>query len=51
MTAMLGYADLMRAAPDDADLQRESANYIYHETQPVRGTQPPSAGPDGLRRR
>lgn len=32
MTAMLGYADLMRAAPDDADLQRESANYIYHET-------------------
>lgn len=33
MTAMLGYADLMRAAPDDADLQRESANYIYHETR------------------
>ena len=33
MTAMLGYADLMRAAPDDSDLQRESANYIYHETR------------------
>lgn len=33
MTSMLGYADLMRAKPDDVDLQRESANYIYHETQ------------------
>lgn len=33
MTAMLGYADLMRAAPDDVELQRESANYIYHETR------------------
>ena len=43
MTAMLGYADLMRAAPDDAlHLPRDP---------PVGGTQPPSAGPDGLRRR
>lgn len=33
MTAMLGYADLMRARPDDAETQREAAGYIYHETQ------------------
>lgn len=33
MTAMLGYADLMRANPEDLALQRESANYIYHETR------------------
>ena len=33
MTAMLGYADLMRANPEDFALQRESANYIYHETR------------------
>ena len=33
MTAMLGYADLMRARPDDTETQREAAGYIYHETQ------------------
>ena len=33
MTAMLGYADLMRAMPGDTELQQESAAYIYHETQ------------------
>lgn len=33
MTAMLGYADLMRARPGDTALQSESANYIYHETR------------------
>ena len=33
MTAMLGYADLMRARPDYAETQREAAGYIYHETQ------------------
>ena len=32
-TAMLGYADLMRAMPGDTELQQESAAYIYHETQ------------------
>lgn len=30
MTAMLGYADLMRAKPQDAALQKEAADYIYH---------------------
>lgn len=33
MTAMLGYADLMRAKPQDAALQKEAADYIYHETR------------------
>ena len=28
MTAMLGYADLMRARPDDTETQREAAGYI-----------------------
>ena len=33
MTAMLGYADLVRAQPDDPALNREAANYIFHETR------------------
>lgn len=33
MTAMLGYADLMRAKPQDTALQKEAADYIYHETR------------------
>ena len=32
MTAMLGYADLMRARPDDTETQREAAGYIYPVT-------------------
>ncbi len=46
MTAMLGYADLMRARPDDAETQREAAGYIYHETQRLE-PEPQSAGLDG----
>lgn len=47
MTAMLGYADLMRARPDDAETQREAAGYIYHETQRLEKPEPQSAGSDG----